>query len=1168
MRDCECPKLTWLSCVMVDMSETSAASPREGLSMSQASPQEPAASLSTSSTPPGIAPAAAPPAPPGMGMGMSSTSSVPVAAAAAPPPLTSSSSSVPLAAVPPPMAVTEAMAERARAYVVATALRFGAELGTGLVPDAVRREVLRVGSGAVHGALARYLAGQAPAPPAALRVPERVPPLPALRHVLTEGWAATRETLVNPEAALVLDDPTPEDIATYVAARILNVTPKHTQTRARKERTMSEAAATAAAYDEGEPFAEKTDAIGRMAAATGRMFDPRDGERIPEQYAGRNADMKARVGEDVASLGASEGVIDALARPPPSMHFAYENMPCSQELLDMLERNIARSDDPAARREPEPFLAVFRVENGKDLDYTESFRSAHRALRGLDEAAADTLREAAERAGAPSASEEDADAGELFLRVSVNQDSAMTPETAALPLSRYQTQVLLWTQGLETGRFLYRPPLAWTPQEVLQKRRSGQLFPPMLEVLGPRFRSLIRKGSEDGKSLNAVRDPIERRKYRTLSEVLLAVGRFVYGPGPDLEEGFGAKRMAAFYARFIKSPVNAARGALNAARYQRAMPEDMLTPQMRSDPGFRQEYEAMRAGRRQAVTVARGRPTPENPSGVMLSFRGLRDMADRTLEDPAAPAAHRRRHKIMQRAHRPGEERLKDRAFRGENFGQTMHQPDEDGECPPELEGPGVSTTVDGRGERVPVQRWRKSGAARRTGQPLRGGKYRSYTACARKWAQERTKPDDDKPDDDDKDEVDEVDEVDDAPLTVAQLNALDGFITSFLTKPCPRNATTSETQAQVFGQAILSVRQWRFPVAPASRLPYAPWDAHGDIDVLTFRQPVIEGMRPHRHAYDKYVRQKLLPRQAIHGHLADVLVALAMHRGVVMWDRDAPPTWVNDLLGDETVRSVTLEDDELVTCGGGDPDDDLGGAGDSLPAAAWQGRRTGGAQAAQALAVGLMVETGEDGWALAPAGLVRVRRTALSRVVEGSVLVPMPDESATPAATTKALAPHTLGRVILRQCGRPVMSILGRTRSKARGAHFLAAQTVRELDVYCASRLLGFPIPWMALLVATQAFGTTATSWIIRPRATAEGVTAAMNQVAWFQPLTPTGVGSANRILPSTAAAVHKWSPFHLTEAAKERVTEAVGPGRVLLFRPAVTPQEATAKVAQIFVA
>jgi len=464
-------------------------------------------------------------------------------------------------------------------------------------------------------------------------------------------------------------------------------------------------------------FEGKGDEVNVASRVYGSMFDPRAGERIPPSLAHRTHAMRnALPNKDprrkLSSLGASEGIVDASSRPDPSHHNRYEDRPCSPELLRDV---MAIADTDPDRTTPAP-----AVRSSPLLRMTDLARIKDAISGGMQDPHISKL-VGKVRGGGEGEGEGEVDLGRLFLRVSVDSDGRLSRQVTALPFSKFQVEEVLWRRGLESGRFMYEPPAEWVPSALQQKRRDGTMAPPTLVVLGNRFRALVRLGSGSKllwrriKGLPRPQQEDFRARVTMLSKILTALARALFdmkaGRGAEGQEEvdeevdeemvatlprrFGGKRMAQIYNKFIKSPINVLRGAMNVGRYQRTLPDTLFSREMRRNPEFMAEVQKMQAGKRKMVRLRREAPTVHNPSGIRIEFDGLRNMLDRKMG---------REHKILQTG--------PTNAFVGRNFGMTPHRA-VDRQCLDELAGPGVSTGVDPLTKRLLMLRSRKGGGKR-----------------------------------------------------------------------------------------------------------------------------------------------------------------------------------------------------------------------------------------------------------------------------------------------------------------------------------------------------------------------------------------------------------------------------------------------------------------------
>lgn len=541
------------------------------------------------------------------------------------------------------------------------------------------------------------------------------------------------------------DYATARHAAHYAAAKYLGLRKRATVTKPLKER-LAHGANQAASHYGQVAFAELNNNIDALAHARDRFHDAA-GEAVPPALRSRrNRARKAyreqfpddRSVASLGSLGAWEGVADATSRPPLALHTAYEDLPCGPGLAHTLEEVIRSGPAEAApaKTTAAERLAHFRVSATKEHDMRPAFDLAKRALDGVTGPIADAIQQAIGAGGGGQPADGEGDPfplGQLFFRVSVNKNTEMTPRTCAFPLSEYHLTTLLGRYGMEVGRFMYQPPLAWTPSAIRQTRRNGRRDAPMLLVMGTRFRSLILNGAPGSKWLRrrfpGEEHAAERRRHEVLARILQAVVTELYVPEELRDEpgfSFGVKRMALFYNRFIKSPLNRIRGALNVAKYHRTMPEKLLPPELRDNSAFMAQFRKMRRGQAPMVAVERGAN-----GEVSVKYTGLRNALDR-LEDPDDITKQRRKFKVLQRAGDGSRLKGKLRYFTGENFGQTVNKTGPDRRCRKGLNGPGVATGLGGAVSRSWVHRRRRI-EDRVAPMPLRmTGEPDEYDACAR----------------------------------------------------------------------------------------------------------------------------------------------------------------------------------------------------------------------------------------------------------------------------------------------------------------------------------------------------------------------------------------------------------------------------------------------------
>jgi hypothetical protein len=421
----------------------------------------------------------------------------------------------------------------------------------------------------------------------------------------------------------------------------------------RKARTRERAEAVAEEHYDMQAFSGTGEEL-RQGLRAYRSLFPSSGEVIPPGLQSRNRAMKIElqrrgfVGAQglPSSLGASEGIVDAVSRPDPTHHSRYKDVPCSPELLQQI---LGLSQQQPDRQRAHPRMAEWTPK----VIYDEQ-------LTVIREAVAEGMAAIARRE--PAASQ-----GTLLVRVSLDERGQLSPHVTALPMSEFQLETTLWQRGLESNRFMYTPSAEQTPTHLLQTRRDGTRAPPTLVVLGSKYRSIIREG-KGFKLLRRKKLSFEEiGKAKQLAATLSAVARVLFPPPAGLRR-FGAKRMAQIYNRFIKSPVNEFRGSINIARHQRTLP--LKKPKSKAPPNRR----------RRPVRLVHD---PSLPRGFRFEFSGF-SAADNTLRPPFGRTFGLTPH-------------------RGVDASSVSASASAVPPCNPALSGPGVSTGIDPTTQRVPV---------------------------------------------------------------------------------------------------------------------------------------------------------------------------------------------------------------------------------------------------------------------------------------------------------------------------------------------------------------------------------------------------------------------------------------------------------------------------------
>lgn len=979
---------------------------------------------------------------------------------------------------------------------------------------------------------------------------------------------------------------TREALASYVAAALLRV-PKKKPSAARSKPNLVAARASRAIHDEHyqgrlpEPYAsdvEEGDAVARLAESVEETFSEDEGERIPYMLRERQGPMRQAYASatgvsandplvrSMSSLGASEGMIVASSKPPTRQHVAYEDVRCTPDMARVIEDALAKlhPDQRGPRTRPTPELAQFvhsKARDGDFDDYSRAFEGARRALAGVE--SLPNIQTRVDRAvrealGVPDAAQAVAilrgtplgphepphvPLGTMFVRRSVRTDGFPDASTLSLPLSEYTTRVLVWKAGLETWRLLYRPDVILVPEEARQKRRNGARDAPSLELLGPRFTQLVRLGGDGtggaGSAVLAKRNvpELERLRYRALSAVLVSVARAIFRPPSKTSKGrgvtFGAVRMKAFYDRFIKSPLRAAHGALSSARYHRTMPIQLLPPEVRDNPTLRERLERMRSGKEKMVRIERGEPTPTNPSGVKVLFRGVRAALDETVEEKEDVENNRRKHKMLQPKHVEGAKlTAEQRAFRGDNFGMTAHRA-VDGECPAAAQGPGVSTDA-GSGKRRPGRpRRRKRGAGAPRHRQDMENDGAPYVPCVRDRrvgeaaaASASTPGDHDGGDDGDgggastPGDHDALDAAEEAKAGAAEESA-ESMLAAFQRasgRLCDGNMNVVREQVRVLQAPMLRVPQWAFPA------PRAPRDARS-----FKRDPpatVIPALEPFVAQDGEDTLTSLVPGTDVGARLVRAaLRKLATEKGIAVWDverRDLVPEGVRAL--EAPLRRVDGEDAETTSMWSQD---------------AWNEGRVRG----HAIAVGRISED-----AVEPIGIVKVRRTPLTDLVREHVRV-----SDVRSSISSPPAPRELWQLMRTRCSTAQLRALEQFVSATRGKRALFARKVRELEFWSVDGTMGDALLVGAIVAMRAVFVDDSTSWLSRVR---DGTDAAArsNQVLFLQPITPS---PSRSIFPHTWTLVSEHSPFVLATRARRRMMEE-NRREVVVFRPTMQSMEA----------
>lgn len=454
--------------------------------------------------------------------------------------------------------------------------------------------------------------------------------------------------------------------------------------------------------------------------------------------------------EDMSSLGAAEGMILSQIRMDPDVHARYQDTLCEPGLREkfdkVLRTHLQATHQDADEQErvwnamttPSPKLAALDVggrKKGRVLryDYTGSFRKAASALEGLP----------------------DDIPGRLFVRISIGSDERVNPALLWYPLSKAYMEALHRT-GIQSMVFWYELP--WDdsrldlPAELLERirtRRHVEVRGLRIPLLGPRFRSLTRKGrnpkGEDARNWRQVRDVLTRVAEYVLYPASHAEKRREWEAGGRKRNdaqppSFGTNRWSQFYGAFIKSPLTSLQGYMGAAVQQRTLPNAGYPKDIREalegKPGTTPEARRaaarirdIRAGKIHPVQVTDLRKdrngdvqlveARQNPWGTKIQFAGLRSILDQEMERPDDVAGRSRRYKTRQQdIPRDREERdngawtrMKGRGW-GKTWFRTLIKPDgndtgkslqlprngQQGACDPEMiSGPGVNVSSSKR---------------------------------------------------------------------------------------------------------------------------------------------------------------------------------------------------------------------------------------------------------------------------------------------------------------------------------------------------------------------------------------------------------------------------------------------------------------------------------------
>lgn len=538
-----------------------------------------------------------------------------------------------------------------------------------------------------------------------------------------------------------------------------------------------------------------------------------------------------------------------IPRAPQTLHANYENFICSPRVYKMIKRLVHFSNDPQGRKQPHPDLSSFpgsKTLENSDLSFTS--KAARQAVRGLSSLprAPQALRQALQRALGQDVLPSkwlDKDGtvrlGTLYIRLSVNHEKCISSHTVAWPLSTYQMQTLLRGVGLESCRFFYRPPRKYVPRHKLQTQRGGKKIAPMYELLGPTFRRLVRDGDPKRSTTTPHPSLKEQQKHRILSEVFRTIARLVLGIPDSMD--FSDRHMALFYNKYIKNPVHAAQGTYHASsRRTDSVPKAYTAKKLQ------RQFRRLRHGHVAYAKIKRVPISSMHPEGIAFEFRrGTEDeikhedesgTEDEQTDDSSVISSEEQRNDPTDK----DSDKVIDRLEDAKHTPEMNHDSDDDG----------VMERDESDHENFDLP-----------------------------WIKKKKKK---------MDSFSDTEEYAFSPvLDTYDLHKLESFIESFLSQKC-----TPSQLHRVLSQAIVRVNEWSMPTKPRLQ----PFMRRVSMDTFTTTRLPIIPFPPNfsLDAYQTYLKRHLLPPSLAHRPLlAQVLMLLCLHRGVVVWDYTKPlPPW------------------------------------------------------------------------------------------------------------------------------------------------------------------------------------------------------------------------------------------------------------------------------------
>lgn len=514
--------------------------------------------------------------------------------------------------------------------------------------------------------------------------------------------------------------------------------------------------------------------------------------------------------------------------------------------------------------------------------------------------------------------------------------------------------------------------------------------------------------------------------------------------------------MAQIYNKFIKSPINVLRGAINAGRYQRTVPERLFPREVRRNADFMSDLREMQQGKRRLVRLRREAPTVHNPSGIRVEFNGLRKIMDGTVGPET---------KIMQTG--------PTNAFVGRNFGITPHRA-VGRQCPEELAGPGVSTGVDPLAGRLLM---------------LRRGRKSSYWACERGQgglAKHLVK----------------------LPTMSEDRIKIDETLRVAKEFTCATGRISTETQARVLQRAILSKDTWPVRITPhrAQDRRFSAWKRALNMDdlPLTLEDEALQTNRNVGRLVDSpdggtlrgYVDiiSGLFGGESVVANDFDLeLLTLLIHRaalrrGVYVWRSVEDRAWAREFSGPGE-GGADLEDWQELD-GGAEPE------GRSIL------REWLGEYGSEASVVRYSVGRWKEG-RLLPLTLIRIRHSRASSHLQKQGIRVSGGGGGGGGGAKRF-------REAIRAACPPILPSLLRD-STSPSPRFMVADQVRE--VHMATTRPGHAGNWVGAVAAMMSYVTSRKtlagnrSWMCllpspSPSAASYRLSFALHQILWFQPL------------------------------------------------------------------